>query len=137
VKKKFTYFILAVVIVGGIFGLMRWEEYREKNLADVLEAEKIVEVRYGKGYTVELSDVVNDDASLEEFTDFLSQYRVIKEGPRDFTSQYPEEQYTLQLEYEDERITIPILIERDILLIEMDQYRVTNGPIDSKWIEEF
>lgn len=136
-KKKSIYLLLAVVIAGGIFGLRRWDEYREKDLVDVLEAEAIVAFRYGKEGTADLSEAVNDDQSLEEFTDFLNRYRVKKEGPRDFTSQYPKEQHTFQLEYEDQRISIPILIERDIILIEMDQYRVTNGPIDSEWIEEF
>lgn len=136
-KKTFAYAVLVVVTAGGLFGLNQWDEYREKDLADVMEAEEIVEVRYGTDDKSERSEVLNDEQSLQAFKDFLGQYRVEKEGPRDFTSKYPEEQFSFQLEYEDERITLPILIERDIILIELDQYKVTNGPIDHDRFEEF
>ena len=35
------------------------------------------------------------------------------------------------------RSTMPSLIERDVLLNDMYQYEITNGPVDYEWLEEF
>lgn len=135
--KKRTYLLLTVVIIGGLFGFMRWDEYREKDLVEAIEVEEIVEIRYGHDDNMTFDKILNDEQSIQDLVSFFSDYRVKKEGSRDFTSEHPGEQFIIHLEYEDERITIPILIERNVILIELDQYRIINGPIDSEWMEEF
>jgi hypothetical protein len=80
---------------------------------------------------------ITDGASLQELMNFLSQYKVKKVGARDFVSEYPDEQFQFQFEYEDERTTMPSLIERNILLHDQYQYEITNGPVDYGWLREF
>lgn len=136
IKNKYVYVLVIVVALGFVFGILRWNDNREKELVDVLEADKIVEIRYGID-DVFIIDIINDEKSIQELLEFFSQYRVKKDGPRNFTSEFPDEQFSFTFEYEDERFTLPTLFERDFVLIENDQYRITNGPIDYKRIEDF
>lgn len=137
-KTKHKYSLLVVVVLVVIFSLMRWNDYREKALIEVLDGDKIEEIHYGKDASMTTFDqVIKDEESIKELVTFFSQYRVEKEGRRDFTSEFPEEQVVLQFQYEDERITLPTLIERDVILIEHDQYTIVNGPVDYKWIKTF
>ena len=136
IKNKYVYVLVIVVALGFVFGILRWNDNREKELVDVLEADKIVEIRYGIDDVI-IIDIINDEKSIQELLEFFSQYRVKKDGPRNFTSEFPDEQFSFTFEYEDERFTLPTLFERDFVLIENDQYRITNGPIDYKRIEDF
>lgn len=141
IKKKNRY-VVALIIVGGlIFSFMRWNDYREKDLVEVIDAEEIVEFHFAdrteEYHGVDFNGKVTDPKSLQELADFFSQYRVKKEGGRNFSTKVPEEQFSFQVFYEDERITIPSLIERDILLFDMDQYTIVNGPVDYAWLEGF
>lgn len=141
IKKKNRY-VVALIIVGGlIFSFMRWNDYREKDLVEVIDAEEIVEFHFAdrteEYHGVDFNGKVTDPKSLQELADFFSQYRVKKEGGRNFSTKVPEEQFSFLIFYEDERITIPSLIERDILLFDMDQYTIVNGPVDYAWLEGF
>lgn len=141
IKKKYSY-LLALFFVGIlVFSFLRWDDYREKDLVVVLDAEEIVEFRYTdrtEEYAgIEYTGIVKDQESLQELINFFSQYRVKKEGGRNFDTKYPEEQFTFHTFYEDDRITIPSLIERDVFLFDMDQYKIINGPVDYAWLEEF
>lgn len=141
VKKKYSY-LLALIAVGIlVFSFLRWDDYREKDLVEVLDAEDIVEFRYTdrtEDYSTDTyNGIVKDQESLQELAEFLSQYRVKKEGGRDFYMKYPDEQFTFHTFYEDDRITIPSLIERDVFLFDMDQYKIVNGPVDYAWLEDF
>ena len=136
IKNKYVYVFVIVVALAFVFGILRWNDYREKELVDVLEADKIVAIQYEMD-DVYILDSVIDEKSIQELLEFFSQYKVKKEGPRNFTTKFPDEQFSFTFEYEDERITLPTLFERDVVLIEYDQYKITNGPIDYKWIENF
>ena len=47
------------------------------------------------------------------------------------------EKISFQSEYKDERITLPSLLERDTVLADHDQYVITNGQFNYKWMEGF
>lgn len=120
--------------------IFRWNDYREKKLVDVLDGEEIEKILFNEppfDEEIAFNRTVSDPDSIEEFVNFLKQYNVKKVGTRNFSSKYPNEQFHFQLEYKDERISLPTLMERDTVLAEHDQYVVTNGPIDYKWIEGF
>lgn len=140
IKNKFAYLILSIVFFTLFFSFFRWNDYRQKELVDVLDSEKITEIRFNVlplDASVIYNTVVTDEESIQELMEFFSQYHIKKQGRRDFTSKHPEEQFTFQIGYHDKRITLPSLIERAVVLIEDDQYILTNGPIDYTWIENF
>ena len=134
-------YILAFLITIALFmTIFRWNDYREKKLVDVLDGEEIEEILFNEAPFDEgmaFNRSVSDPDSIVEFVNFLKQYNVKKVGTRNFSSKYPNEQFSFQLEYKDERISLPSLLERDTVLAEHNQYIVTNGPIDYKWIEGF
>lgn len=140
--NKRNFYILSIVIfILLLYGVTRWADYREKNLADLLDTSKIERIYYNQLPIMDEKAAYNrqltDDQSIQELISFLNQYKVKKIGDRDFVSEYPDEQFQFQLEYEDDRVTMPSLIERDVLLNDMYQYEITNGPVDYEWLEEF
>lgn len=141
IKKKYSYFLALIVVGILVFSFLRWDDYREKDLVEVLDAEEIVEFRYTdrtEDYSTDTyNGIVKDQEPLQELATFFSQYRVKKEGGRDFDMKYPVEQFTFHIFYEDDRITIPSLIERDVFLFDMDRYKIVNGPVDYAWLEDF
>jgi hypothetical protein len=141
IEKKYVYLLGIILVIALLFIIFRWNDYREKELVDVLDAGEIEEVLYRKlpleNDMVDFNRTIKNPESIQELVDFFSQYKVKKIGIRNFTSKYPDEQFIFQLEYADGRITIPSLIERDIVLVNEEQYTITNGPIDYKWIEDF
>ncbi|MBT2692069.1 hypothetical protein [Bacillus sp. ISL-55] len=140
-NKKNFYILSIVILLLLIFGVTRWVDYREKNLADLLDASKIEKIYYNqlpiKDEKAAYNRQLTDDQSIQELISFLSQYKVKKIGDRDFVTEYPEEQFQFQMEYEDNRVTMPSLIEREVLLFDMYQFEITNGPVDYEWLEEF
>ncbi|HSJ39144.1 MAG TPA: hypothetical protein VK945_13130 [Planococcus sp. (in: firmicutes)] len=137
IEKKHWY-LLALILVAGILLIgVRWDDYREKNLVDVIDAEEIIAVLYSEDDPMVLDQEISDKESIQELIDFFAQYRVEKEGPLNFTSKHTSEQFSFQFIYADERITTPSLIERDVFLINQEQYTITNGPADYKWFENF
>ncbi len=141
INKKYVSLISIIIVGVIIFAVVRWNDYREKDLVEVLDAEQIVEIHYTdrdkENLDVPFNSQLNDQESIDELIGFLSQYRVKKEGGRDFETEYPEEQFSFEVFYDDERITISSLIERDVLLFEMDQYNIVNGPVDYARLLEF
>ena len=135
------YLFSSIILCLLIFSIVRWNDYREKELVDVLDADEIEKILYNKlpieDDMVAYNRTLSEQAAIDELIEFFSQYKVKKTGPRNFTSKYPDEQFVFDAEYKDGRITIPTLIERDIALIDMDQYGITNGPIDYTWLAEF
>lgn len=139
-KKSFYIFSIAILILL-IYGIAKWDDYREKNLTDLLDSAYIEKVYFKHlplnedmaGYNRQITD----DASLQELINFLSQYQVNKVGSSDFVSEYPDEQFQFQLEYKDDRVTTPSLIEREVLLYDQYQFHITNGPVDYEWLERF
>lgn len=129
-----------MIIIALFFTIFRWNDYREKELVDVLDGEEIDKVMFNESpfdNRLAFNRTISDTDSIQEFVDFLSQYQVKKIGTRDFSSKYPNEQFSFQTEYKDERLTLPSLIERNTVLVDHEQYVITNGPIDYKWIEDF
>lgn len=140
-KRKTGSLLVLILVVGVVLSLMRWNDYREKDLVDVLEAEEIEQFIYLEPNTETAvlfqETAFGDPETIKEVMDFLGQYKVKKEGERNFSTKYPDEQFHFQLEYTDERITVPSMIERDVLLFHKDRYAITNGPVDYSWIEAF
>lgn len=142
IKKKHFYLLVLIVVII-LFVIIRWNDYREKKLINVLDAGKIEEVFYKKlpfenefdGY--EFNRTISNSESIQELVEFLSQYKVKKIGTRDFSSIYPDEQFQFELEYIDDRNTMSSVIERDVALIGYNQYIITNGPFNYEWIEDF
>ncbi|WP_226674702.1 hypothetical protein [Mesobacillus jeotgali] len=138
-KKKNFYILSIVIFIFLIYGVARWNDYREKNLADLLDTSKIEKIYYNqlpiKDEMAAYNRQLTDGQSIQALITFLSRYKVKKIGDRDFVSEYPDEQF--QLEYEDDRVTMPSIIERDVLLNDMYQYEITNGSVDYEWLEEF
>lgn len=128
--------LLAVLVFTSI----RMNNYQVKELVDVLDVEEIEEVSYRKQSlddAEQLNHIVNNPESIQELIGFFHQYKVKKIGTKKITSKYTDEQFVFQLEYVDERITLPSLIENDVVLIGEDQYMIVNGPVDYQWIEDF
>lgn len=140
-KKKNFYILSIAILILLIYGVAKWDDYREKNLASLLDTSEIEKIYYNqlpiKDEKAAYNRQLTNDQSIKELISFLSQYKVEKVGERDFVSEYPEEQFQFQLEYKDERITMPSLIEKDILLHDLYQYHITNGPVDYEWLERF
>ena len=137
-KKKI---ILSVaILILFIYGVAKWNDYREKNMTVVLDSAHIKKV-YFKRLPIKddmaYNRQITEEASLQELMNFFSQYQVKKVGDRDFVSEYPDEQFQFQLNYEDESTTMPSLIEQNILLHDQYQYEITNGPVDHEWLREF
>ena len=141
IKNKYIYLLAIIFIIVLLFITMRWNDYREKELVDVMDAGDIVEVLYRsllfESNLSEFDRSISDSESIQELVDFFSQYRVKKVGLRNFSTKYPNEQFIFKFEYADNRITIDSLIEKDVVLLVNNQYKITNGPFDYKWIEDF
>ena len=140
-KRKVGSLLVLILVIGIVLLVMRWNDYREKDLVDVLDAEEIKQFIYLEPNTETAvlfqETVFEDPETIKEVMDFLGQYKVKKEGGRNFSTRYPDEQFHFRLEYTDERITVPSMIERDVLLFHNDRYAITNGPVDYSWIEAF
>ncbi|UYZ24172.1 hypothetical protein [Mesobacillus jeotgali] len=140
-KKKNFYILSIAILILLIYGVAKWDDYREKNLVSLLDTSKIEKIYYNQLPIMDEKAAYNrqitETASILELIHFLSQYNLKKVGDRDFVSEYPDEQFQFQLEYKDERITMPSLIEKDILLHDLYQYHITNGPVDYEWLEWF
>ncbi|WP_422122315.1 hypothetical protein DHX103_10925 [Planococcus sp. X10-3] len=105
---------MALILVAGVVLIFRrWNDYREKEMVAVLDTEEIEEFIFLQANT--------ENAVLFE-------QRAVED---------PDEQFSFQINYQDERISIPSMIERDVLLFDMDQFTITNGPLDYGWIESF
>ncbi len=140
IKSKFVYVITIIVAAGLVFLWIRWNDYRVKELVDVLDAGDIDEIAFRKfplDETEQFNQIVNNPESIQQLVEFFDQYEVKKTGIRNFTSQYPDEQVVFQLDYTDDRVALPSLIERDVVLVGEEQYKILNGPIDFQWIDEF
>lgn len=135
------YFYVLSTLILAITFLARWDDNREKNLTEVLDSKQIERVLFTQRSLEndmgQYNRKLSDKDAIEELISFLSQYKVIKVGDRNFHSEYPEEQFQFLLKYKDNRITMPALIERDVLLNDMYQYKITNGPFDYEWMEDF
>ncbi|MCM3575746.1 hypothetical protein M3172_21370 [Mesobacillus subterraneus] len=140
-KKKNFYILSIAILILLIYGVAKWDNYREKNLVSLLDTSKIEKIYYNQLPIMDEKAAHNrqitETASILELIHFLSQYNLKKVGDRDFVSEYPDEQFQFQLEYKDERITMPSLIEKDILLHDLYQYHITNGPVGYEWLEWF
>ena len=141
IKKKYVYLLVIIGVIILFVMINRWNDYREKKLVDVLDAEKIEDVLYRElSFEDEFDDnefnrTISNSDSLQELVEFLSQYKVKKIGPRNFTSIYPDEQFSFEFQYVDNRNTMSSLI--DVALIGFNQYIITNGPFDYEWIVDF
>lgn len=140
-KRKAGSLLVLILVIGIVLLVMRWNDYREKDLVDVLDAEEIEQFIYLEPNTETAvlfeETAFGDPETIKEVMDFFGHYKVKKEGERNFSTRYPDEQFHFQLEYTDERITVPSMIERDVLLFHNDRYAITNGPVDYSWIEAF
>lgn len=140
-QRKAGSLLVLILVIGIVLLVMRWNDYREKDLVDVLDAEEIEQFIYLEPNTENAvlfqEAVFEDPETIKELVDFLGQYKVKKEGESNFSTRYPDEQFHFRLEYTDERITVPSMIERNILLFHSNQYTITNGPVDYSWIEAF
>ena len=141
IKKKYGYLLALILVVGLVMVFMRWNEYREKELVDVVDWEDLEEFVYLE--TTEDSPLlfdetpINDPEAMKELLDFFGQYKVKKLQDEHFSAKYPDEQFHFRLTYTDERITVPSMIERDVLLFHLEEYTITNGPVDYAWLEDF
>ena len=140
-KKKYLYWLGAILLIALLVLVYRWNDYREKEMTDVLDAEEVDELLYTMFPSEDevgfFNRSITDPSSIKELTDFFGQYKVKKIGARSFSPEYPDEQFSFQLEYTDDRITMSSLIERDVLLVEHEQYAITNGPVDYNWIQDY
>src|SRR5690606_22503899 len=105
IKNKRLNLLAVILVVGIVLAVMRWNDYREKDLVEVIDAEEIVAVLYSKDEPIYLDQTIEDRESIQELLDFFAQYHVKKEGPINFSSKYPSEQFHFQFKYADERIT--------------------------------
>ncbi|WP_033543646.1 hypothetical protein [Planococcus sp. CAU13] len=140
-KRKVGSLLVLILVVGIVLLVMRWNDYREKDLVDVLNGEEIEQFIYLEPNTETAvhfqQTAFEDPETIKEVVDFLGQYKVKKEEESNFSTRYPDEQFHFMLKYTDERITVPSMIERDVLLFHNNQYTITNGPVDYSWIEAF
>lgn len=140
-KREIGSLLVLILVVGVVLLVMRWNDSREKDLVEVLDAEEIKQFVYLESNTETAvlfqESAIEDPETIKEMMEFFGQYKVKKEGERNFSTRYPDEQFHFQLEYTDGRITVPSMIERDVLLFQNDRYAITNGPVDYSWIEAF
>lgn len=139
-KKTYVYVLLTGLVFVLLISSYKWNGYRERALVDVLEAGKITEIHFNVppfDDSIIYNTAVKDEESIQELIAFFSRYQVQKKGNENFSSKYPKEQFIFLLRYNDLRMNIPYLIERDVVIVNEDHYTITNGPIDYEWIETF
>ncbi|CAM3800800.1 hypothetical protein [Mesobacillus thioparans] len=82
-KKRNFYILTVAILISLTYGVSIWNNYREKNLTDVLDSAHIEKV-YFKHLPIKddmaYNRQITDDDSLQELMDFLSQYKVKKAG---------------------------------------------------------
>lgn len=141
IKRRIASLFVLILVVGLVLLFMRWNDYREKDLVEVLDTEEIVEFRYLDGteehVPLEFNGIVKDQESLQELMNFFSQYTVKKNKKRQDSSEYPDEFFAFQINYSDDRPSIPSWFERDLLFFNGNYYTVTNRPMDHVWLKNY
>lgn len=131
-KKTFYVPLLLVIIaVIAFFGY----KYREQSLADLVrinDVEKFYIVIRDEGpESFEL--IKADDETINQLRKFLDQYRVKLTAMHGYSSQHPNEKFTLYFQYKDGDSRL-YEFEHD-LVIWTSIYKVLNPPVDYKEIE--
>ncbi|WP_316568797.1 hypothetical protein [Neobacillus sp. YIM B06451] len=131
--KKFYVLLLVIIIaVIAFFGY----KYREQNLADLVKIKDVkkVYIIMGNKGPEEFQLIKPDDETIHDLSEFLGQYRVKLTNQEGWSSEHPNEQFTLYLGYIDGDLKI-YTFERDIVAWSRG-YKVLNPPLDYKAIEK-
>ena len=138
-KGKLLIVAIILIVIALVFN--HYYQYRERNLADVLKMDKVEKVHYvvkpledGKH---DYNRTLSDKESIQELTDFLSQYQVKKRKDKGWTTTYTREQFQFFLDYGEGENLDRIMVERDVVLGIYNKLNVLNAPVDYKWFEEF
>jgi hypothetical protein len=134
-KRRDKIFLSMVFFSISIFGIGYWSEYQERPFEDVLD---------DYSYPKELSlyptsnnrENIKDTETIREFMDLLSKYD-IKKTRKDTWDSVAD----FEVWWENEKglrgpAMVMVRIEENEFWINMEHYRVLNGPVDLKWIRE-
>ncbi|WP_449536428.1 hypothetical protein [Ferdinandcohnia sp. Marseille-Q9671] len=134
-NRRAKIFFTLVFVAATIFGIHYWNEYKEKPLEAILE-----KYSYPKEIVIgpDMDSKIKDTQTVNEMIDFLSQYKVKKtksEAEHILSDPY-------ELWWKNEKgllgpAQVMIVIERNEIFINMDHYRVLNGPVDVERVKEF
>ena len=142
-KKSVFKFLLAFMILlpFAFVSITIYNEYREKNLTDVLNYDK----NHVKSLQFHLDGSEpwenNNDEAAKELYDFLSQYNVKKMRDSEWDSDVSKETSFRFTIYTKGDIIIASVHENRLLLFSDysngNYYSVTNGPINTEWIANY
>lgn len=127
--------LIILLLVGFI--TKRTMDNREKNLADLLRAEKINYEDLDMDF-----ERIDDQEAIDQLLKFLAKYDVKRMKNRDWDSNVSGlKGFSLHL-YGGDEIVIMSLFEDRIHFNSsfgprIPYYHVTNGPVDMEWLEEF
>lgn len=136
--KKYV-LIAALILLIVIFSTFYF--YRTQDLGDVInieQAERILltsEERERELSGVEREIPKVSQEQMKQLADFLNQYQVKLTMKKGWSSENPNEQFTLRLVYKNGDYGIYTL-DRNIVATTRI-YDVVNAPLDYKWLKEF
>ncbi|MCG3086663.1 hypothetical protein [Sporosarcina cyprini] len=142
---KLRYVTIFIVAMAIFFSLKVFNEYRERNLVDVMRYKSsdfyalgvikdVNEVPKDKGYEW----YTKDKEPVNELLEYLGSYRVKKIKEEEFTAnQYQGERFEFTITHAKSNPSIVWIGANHVQVLVGNYYEVVNGPIDMEWIEEF
>lgn len=139
-SKSFKLFIIVMMAIPiTLFFAKIMNEYKEKNLDDVINYQstafndfefKFIGDHYDEWKT-------NEQETVEELIEFLSQYRVKKMKDDEWDSDVSQEKGFYMTIFLDGKPNMISIYEDRVLLYRSGGYKVVNGPIDIDWVEKY
>lgn len=142
-NRKFKYLIIGVIALVIFFSLKIINDYREKNLVDLVSYKPTDFLSLG--IIVDKSAVPEDKAfewfakdkePTDELLEFLGQYRVKKINEEEF-NQSLNKGGEFTISHSKVNPAIALLLENNVHIYVGDYYKVVNGPIDMEWLRNY
>lgn len=131
-KRKVFIFLTILLIAIGIFSYKIIDQNKEKNLGELI----IFDPSKVQSIIIDFEWNTEQKEQVEEFKDFLGQYRVKKMKDHEWNSDVSKEKGILVTVYIDNEIIMASIYENRLNLVNDGYYKVLNGPIDIDWINE-
>ena len=145
INKRFKFLVIGIVIIVAFFSLKIINDYRERNLADLIKYKP--NDFYSFGFIHEFINVPEDYAyewftkdrePVDELMEFLGQYDVKKINEKEFNDNRNNKiEFMFYIYHSKARPAIVMGHENHIQIIVGKYYSIINDPIDIEWIEKY
>ncbi|SOC43877.1 hypothetical protein [Ureibacillus acetophenoni] len=142
-NKKLWYLIAGIVVILIICSLKIVNDYRERNLVDLItyKPAEFYSLGFIKNEVPEYkaySWFTKDKEPADELMDFLSQYRVKKISEEEFNQgMFSVEKFEFTITHSKANPAIIFAYENVVHIVAGNYYEIENGPIDMEWITSF